>query len=108
MDTQAPRRAGSANGARTTRQSAAAKSASMELSLALDLPAESGRHVVTLDVFDPEGKWMPYHRKRLAVGAQGVSARVPVAFNAPLGKWTVRAIEVITGQVVEKPVRVTE
>ena len=68
----------------------------------LGLAAGAGpTHIVTLDVYRPDGSWAHYHRQRVEMKGRTATVHVPLAWNAPPGAWKLEAREVIGGQTAE-------
>ncbi|MDD2708206.1 MAG: beta-galactosidase [Verrucomicrobiae bacterium] len=55
-------------------------------------------HVVRLEVFNPKGKLVNCYGKNILVPAEGASHSFPLAWNDPVGKWTIKATDIISGR----------
>jgi hypothetical protein len=65
------------------------------ISLRSKLP--QGGQAVRLEVRLPDGRLADWVRRVAVVGPDGVHVDVPVAYNDPPGRWTIRAVELYTG-----------
>jgi hypothetical protein len=57
------------------------------------------QHVLALRVVGPAGKSMPAYEKRMLVKNGQCTLEIPIALNAPVGKWQIRARDAATGVV---------
>jgi hypothetical protein len=74
----------------------------VNVGVALSLAAEKrAAHVVTLDVFGPDGAWRYWDRERLVLTGPEAQAVLALEHNAPPGRWTLRATEAVTGRRAE-------
>ena len=78
------------------------------VTLELDLPpGAKGRHVVGVDIHRPDGTWVHYLRRSVAlIDGKGLM-QFGLAHNAPAGEWRLRAREITSGATVERTFRVT-
>ena len=63
-------------------------------------------HVFHVDVIDPLGKTVDYYSGNVLASHGHTSKPVPFAFNDAQGKWTVRAKDLLSGQVREGTIEV--
>jgi hypothetical protein len=57
-----------------------------------------------LDVYDPSGRWLFAQRQVLVSRSTAATAEVPIAFNAPPGRWRLMVRDVVTGVQTERTV----
>ena len=55
------------------------------------------RSVVTVDVFDPDEKFIHYYSKNVDIHSGTGQIQIPFALNAPTGRWKIRARDVVSG-----------
>jgi hypothetical protein len=55
-----------------------------------------GLHAVRLQVKTPDGQPAEWLNQVVMVGPEGADVPLPFAFNDPVGRWTVRAIDPVT------------
>ena len=70
--------------------------------------AQRAPHVVTLDVYGPDGSWKHYFRQRLRLSGAQARTHITLAHNAPPGDWKLVAGEVISGKTAQRTLRVGE
>ncbi|MEW5975142.1 MAG: alpha-amylase family protein [Acidobacteriota bacterium] len=63
------------------------------------------RSVVQIQVFDPSGEPRHYYSSNVTIEDGSAQFSIPFALNDPEGNWIVRAREVVSGMVVEQPIR---
>ena len=59
---------------------------------------ETGTHVVRLEVFDPDMNPVEPYTRNLIAARGRVSGQLPLAYNDPVGVWTITAHDVISGK----------
>lgn len=76
----------------------------LRIKLAASAPiGADDRHVIRIKVFRPDAREEIAHRRwAVATGGQG-EVPLPIAFDDPAGKWTVRCQDVATGLEQEVP-----
>ncbi len=67
----------------------------------LSLPGSAGLHAVRVRVSTPDGRPADWLDKVLTVGRKPVELALPIAFNDPPGRWTIRATELFSGRSTE-------
>lgn len=69
-------------------------------------PSPAARPVLRLEVIGPSGKPLRHYSGKL-VGAEPVIERpLPLALNDPVGDWTIRVTDLLSGQAAEATVQV--
>jgi hypothetical protein len=67
-------------------------------------PLPEGTHrLVNIEIDGPSGKTYDLYSRNLLIHSTPFRESIPVAFNDPTGRWTIRAHDVVTGQTVETP-----
>ena len=69
-------------------------------------PSPAATHVFHVDVIDPAGKTVDYYSGNIMASHGHTAKLVPFAFNDAQGKWTVRAKDLLSGQVREGAIEV--
>ena len=54
-------------------------------------------HVLHVEITDPTGRVIPHYSGNVFAGAGGISRRLPLALNDPLGTWRIRATDTLSG-----------
>jgi hypothetical protein len=67
---------------------------------------EPGRHVVRVDVYDPEGAWRSYYSRNVRTEGGTGEFELPFAEDDPNGTWTLKLRDVVTGQEAEVTLKV--
>jgi hypothetical protein len=70
------------------------------ISVALQIQTSGGapgRHMVRIDVLDPNQDAMPYMSQEVSVSCGFATIVIPTAFNDPVGRWTIVATDLLTG-----------
>ncbi len=68
------------------------------LGLAITTPTPAAVHIFHVDIVDPAGKVLPYYSGNwLAPGGHAVKV-LPLALNDSVGKWEIRAKDLLSGQ----------
>jgi hypothetical protein len=71
---------------------------SVQIGLGFARASPAATHVFHLDVIDPAGKMVDYYSGNI-ISSQGHAAKLlPVAYNDPRGKWTLRVHDLLSGQ----------
>jgi hypothetical protein len=71
---------------------------SVQIGLGFARASPAATHVFHLDVIDPAGKTVDYYSGNI-ISSQGHAAKLlPVAYNDPCGKWTLRVHDLLSGQ----------
>ncbi|HUX16941.1 MAG TPA: alpha-amylase family protein, partial [Phycisphaerae bacterium] len=71
-------------------------------------PSQEIQHVVRMEVRGPDGKMRPWMTNKLLMdGAKG-ETNIPIAWNDPLGKWTLLVTDVATNVCAERAFRVLD
>ena len=68
--------------------------------------SSAATHVFHVDVVDPAGKTVDYYSGNIFASHGRTSKLVPFAYNDAQGKWTVRAKDLLSGQVREGTIEV--
>ncbi len=66
----------------------------------LEVPGLAGLHALRIRATTPNGQPADWLDRVVIVGRQGAEVPLPVAFNDPPGKWTIRAIDLYTEKAV--------
>ena len=61
-------------------------------------PGAAGLHAVYLEATTPAGEPAEWLRQELMVDGGGTACELPVAFNDPVGRWTLGATDLYTGK----------
>jgi hypothetical protein len=56
-----------------------------------------GRHIIRIDILDPNQAPMPFMSQEVSVSCGAATVVIPTAFNDPVGRWTLVAIDLLTG-----------
>jgi Beta-galactosidase trimerisation domain/Beta-galactosidase len=72
----------------------------------ISVPTAAGTHAVRLSVTKPDGEPAPWLTQTLLVDDEAQDLPLAFAFNDPEGKWTVRAVDLLTGQDMSTSVKV--
>jgi hypothetical protein len=56
-----------------------------------------GRHMVRVDVLDPNQDPMPFMSQEVSSSCGGATVMIQTAFNDPSGRWTLVATDLVTG-----------
>jgi hypothetical protein len=70
------------------------------------VPAAAGLHAVRVRVKTPAGDVAEWLNRELMVDEQGQGCDLPVAFNDPVGRWTVEATDLYTEKTTTTRYRV--
>lgn len=79
--------------------SQAARGDLLALRVALDGPTSAAAHFVQVDAFDPSGQARSNLAEAIRVPPEGATYHLPLALNDPLGRWEIRAVDVVSGRV---------
>lgn len=77
-----------------------------QIGLLLARRSSAATHVFHVDVVDPSGKTVDYYSGNVLASHGRTSKIVPFAYNDAQGKWTVRAKDLLSGQVREGTIEV--
>jgi hypothetical protein len=77
-----------------------------EIGFHLERRSPAATHVFHVDVIDPTGKTLDYYSGNILAVHGHTAKLVPFAFNDAQGKWTVRAKDLLSGQVREGTIEV--
>ena len=70
----------------------------VEITAALENAAGTiGRHVVRIDLFDPDGNVVPHYSQSVDAKDGGATGTIQLALNEILGAWTIRVKDVVSG-----------
>jgi hypothetical protein len=69
-----------------------------QIGISLAGPAAPATHIFHLDVLDPSGKPVEYYSGNLKAPLGAAAKTLPLAFNCPAGRWTIRVKDLISGQ----------
>ncbi|MFQ5808666.1 MAG: beta-galactosidase trimerization domain-containing protein, partial [Armatimonadota bacterium] len=72
----------------------------------LSVPAAVGQHAFRIRATTPDGCPADWWDQVAIVGREPVEVQLPVAFNDPAGKWTVRAIDLYTNKATARQLTV--
>jgi hypothetical protein len=78
-----------------------------DLGLGLAGPSGAAFDVFDLEVLNPAGKRVPYYSRTIMAPNGVASARLPLAFNDPVGSWTIRVTDLPGGRTATAHMEVT-
>lgn len=76
-----------------------ARGASMDVGVHFGQLSIAANHAIHLDVANPTGKVLSQYSGNWIAPRGKAARRIPIALNDPAGKWTIRAHDLISGQV---------
>ena len=91
----------------TTENCVAGSMANLMLTSEQDQPAGTTR-VVRVDVLKPSGEEYGLYGQNVVVESIPHAIQIPIAFNDPIGKWRLRATDLLSGRVMESYFAVNE
>ena len=62
------------------------------------VPGLEGKHAVKIRATTPDGKPAEWLDQTVMVDRRGEEIDIPIAFNDPVGKWTIKATDLYTGE----------
>ena len=72
----------------------------------VSVPGAGGTRAVKVSVWGPDGQEAEPFRQVLMVGEAGASCWLPIAYNDPTGRWTVKFVELFTNEATTVPLHV--
>jgi len=70
------------------------------VSAALRVPGAEGKHALRIRATTPDGNPAEWLDQVVIVGRESEAIAIPIAFNDPLGKWTISAIDLYSNEAV--------
>jgi hypothetical protein len=85
-------------GLQTSAPASARRGDTVEIGMRTALATPAARHVFRVDCMAPDGKLIRHYSGNI-LGEQGRAAKlIPLAMNDPVGRWTVRVTDILSGQ----------